>query len=189
MPLVRQNLPTRSSANVPTRRYCGLESAETAEWASELLGKYETIQVMETYQGSLANRQRSLNEQQLLKHNVLPSEFFGIDEPSPTTGVEGFFLSPGKSPYRMQIDASEFVDVVVPDEMNHQHAIVRRCDSDQTLIPWSKERRLELGIIREQEPTIDAEQPSPERNPNPLASLRLPIRAAESREQAPSSFA
>lgn len=125
-----------------------LESPETAQWASELLGQHETIEVFESVHGTIGRRQRSINEQRTLKNNVLPSEFFTIPEPTPETGVEAYFLSPGRSPYRKRIPAREFEDIVVSDPLQREYQIVPRDDTDQTLLPWTEERRRMLAIER-----------------------------------------
>lgn len=131
-------------------------SPETAEWSSALLGKYETIEAFESYQGDLGRRSNSVSEQQRTKDAVLPSEFFNIEEPSPEYGVEGYFISPGRNPYRKVIDPREFDAVVVSDEMDGKHGIHRRCDMEQILIPWTAEQERAFGIERDREP----EQPS-----------------------------
>lgn len=129
-----------------------LESPETAKWASELLGQYETIEVFESQHGELGQRSTSLNEQRIVKDNVLPSEFFSIREPSEQVGVEGYFLSPGRCPYKMVVDPGEFHKVVVPDASAKQHGASRRPDRDQCLLPWSVERKRSLCLEQEAEP-------------------------------------
>ena len=130
-----------------------LESAETAKWAAELLGQYETIETFESHHGDLTRRHRSLNEQRILKDNVLPSEFFSIEEPNENFGVEGYFISPGRRPYKMIISPREFDDIVVSDESDAKYGIVRRGDEDQWLLPWTDDRRRELNLARDIEQT------------------------------------
>ena len=85
-----------------------------------------------------------MSEQRILKENVLPSEFFAIPEPSPDRGVEAYFPSPGRSPYRKLIPADEFASVVVSDDADALHGVHRRADADQLLVPWTERRREEL---------------------------------------------
>ncbi len=109
---------------------------------------------------------RSVSEQRTLKENVLPSEFVAIEEPSPTTGVHGYFLSPGRNPYARTVPAQEFIDVIVADEKEKKHGIIRRPDSHQSLIPWTEARRSALGI------TLERHQPQKsEPHPGPLAQF------------------
>ena len=150
-------------------------SPETAEWSSSLLGKYETIETFEGYQGDIGNRQKSVSEQRQERQAVLPSEFFGIDEPSAESGVEGYFVSPGRNPYRIVIDPREFDDIVVSDEMDRDHGIIRRDDMDQSLIPWTIDRERLFGINRE----IDRDERPREANLFPRPKNKVKTRASD----------
>ena len=72
--------------------------------------------------------------------------------------MEGYFISPGRNPYRTVVSPREFDDIVVSDEMDEQHGIKRRDDMEQILIPWTTERERVFGIGLELEPEKEKKQ-------------------------------
>lgn len=88
-----------------------MESDESAQWASRLIGQYETLDVMRSKQGGLLGR-GSLSEQATKRDAVLPSEFYLIPATNRKNGLRGFFLSPNLNAAKIRINPSDIANVV-----------------------------------------------------------------------------
>ena len=145
-----------------------MESQESAKWASEQLGGFETIEVFRSESGELGKRQ-SVSEQRVLKDAVLPSEFYSIPVTSKENGLTGYFLSPEFGAVRGTVRGDELQQIVVSGALDSRFGFCARPDCDQVFRPWTDEDRRKLGLIVELERTAEEskkrlrlkEQPAP----------------------------
>jgi hypothetical protein len=89
-----------------------LESAETAKWASETVGQYEEIQVLESQSrdsAALMRGQRTRSEQRVTRDLVMPSEFLGVPVTNARSGLTGYYLSPFVGVYRRTLPLVSFL--------------------------------------------------------------------------------
>jgi type IV secretory pathway TraG/TraD family ATPase VirD4 len=139
-----------------------LESAETAKWASETVGQYEEIQVLESQSrdsAALMRGQTTRSEQRVTRDLVMPSEFLGIPATNARSGLTGYYLSPFVGVYRRTLPLVSFVSggreraESVPD-------FLERPETDQYLEPWNGAdvERLRLSQTLLQEKVRGAEQ-------------------------------
>ena len=126
------------------------ESMESARWASDLAGQFETITALESRSGELGSKHHTINEVRELRDGMLPSDFYKIPEPSPDFGVRGLFVSPGQDPKLRTVSPREFDRLITSDHEKEEHGIVRRKPEEQHLPPWSIDRVRELGLNLEQ---------------------------------------
>lgn len=138
---VADELVGQASSKVVLR----LNSPETAKWASSLFGASE---ILETHYGtnrSRSSRKLGLNSDrstgESVSHSVtkrdlvLASEFLGLPETTPQTGLSGYFVTPATGPYFDAIPGPWLASHILP-AAKHVPSLVVRPDSHQYLRPW-----------------------------------------------------
>ena len=132
-----------------------MESSESAEWASRLVGRYDTIEWFANTNSSGARTSHGMNEQRVQRDEILPSEFYSIPIPRRKTGATAVFLGPDFAGMDC-VSGEDLEQVVVTDQEELDHGFVSRLDKEQWLIPWTKvdRRRLVLEI-----PSFDDAKP------------------------------
>lgn len=88
-----------------------MESDESARWASQLIGQYETLDLMQSKQGGLFCKGGSQSEQAARRDTVLPSEFYLIPATNRQNGLTGYFLSPGTGASKLQIGSNAIAEI------------------------------------------------------------------------------
>jgi len=126
------------------------ESYESAEWASKLVGQFETIQVFHSESQRWGRRDTGA-EQRVLGDTVIPSEFYEIPETSPAHGLTGYFLSSRLGASKMTIPSSDVERVAVTDAEELQHAIISRSEAEQWLRKWTLGDKQRLGLVEQRE--------------------------------------
>jgi hypothetical protein len=115
-----------------------LESAETAKWASETVGQYEEIQVLESQSrdsAALMRGQRTRSEQRVTRDLVMPSEFLGVPVTNARSGLTGYYLSPFVGVYRRTLPLVSFLSGGGESVLD----FLERPESEQYLEPWNRE--------------------------------------------------
>lgn len=113
-----------------------MEAEESAEWASKLLGQYETIQELKSYKGGFFD-DGSSSEQFCKREAVLPSEFYLIPPTDVRTGLTGVFVAPTGGAVRGTMSPTSLRTVFIPEEVANRYRLIRRNESDQCLLPWN----------------------------------------------------
>jgi len=89
-----------------------MESDESAKWASQVIGQYETLDLMQSKQGGLFGKGGSQSEQAARRDTVLPSEFYLIPATNPKNGLTGFFLATSTGAVRDRIPTEAIATVI-----------------------------------------------------------------------------
>jgi type IV secretory pathway TraG/TraD family ATPase VirD4 len=124
-----------------TKIFLRLNSPETAEWASKVIGSQE---VFEIKTGISKNREArhlfATSSGESLSHGisetplVLPSEFLALPETTPETGLSGFVVTPLTGPYRMHLPGDWLARELTPRRVDFPDLVLRP-DSHQYLVP------------------------------------------------------
>ena len=122
-----------------------MESDKTAEWASKLVGQYETIEKF----ASESIRHKSMSEQRVKADVVMPSEFFTIPPTTRANGLTGYFLTPHIGVFKRTIPSSFISEWQVDEDLRTEKDFDPRPDSHQYVPRWSVEDRLRLGLTQE----------------------------------------
>lgn len=126
------------------------ESFESAEWASKLVGQFETIEVFRS-ESKDWHKGDPGSEQRVVRDAVLPSEFYSIAETNPENGLTGYFISSRLGARRMTIPSQDIAKIAVNDREEIQHAIVYRPETDQWLRDWTFNDKARLALNRQQQ--------------------------------------
>jgi len=135
-----------------------MESPGSAEWASKIVGQYETIEVFRSENTSgrgVFSGGHNLSEQRVLKDTVLPSEFYAIPATNKHNGLTGYYTSPLLGAYRATTVPADIEPVVVSEAAENQHAIVYRPESDQWLRDWSAKDKQRLSLPMERDLVLE----------------------------------
>jgi type IV secretory pathway TraG/TraD family ATPase VirD4 len=124
-----------------------MESQESAKFASDLVGTFESIERFSSEGGTSTRPTRSVSEQRVNKQAVLTSEFYGIPLTSPKNGLTGYFLSPEFGVARDTIGGSSLHHIVTPSCIEKSELFASRKIGHQQLQSWSKDRRLRLRLL------------------------------------------
>ena len=137
------------AANANNKVLLRVESPESADWASRMIGEYEQVDIMRAKStgGRLGLSPLSLtrSEQLVRGSAVLPSEFFSIPVTNRKNGLTGYFLSPHFGAFRAVVPA-EVIDGWVPQEVRTELHFVARPERDQYLEPWGKRDLTRLSL-------------------------------------------
>lgn len=132
-----------------------VESPETAEWASRVVGEYEAMEIKKS-QGPNGGPP-SLTEDIVRRPSLLPSEFTALPVTNPTNGLTGAFVSPVTGAYRHTLSGSLLSQSLIPPDCSVPDYLPRP-DSQQYLRPWDADDRTRLGWVL-------APQHNPHQNP------------------------
>lgn len=122
-----------------------LESAETAHWASEVLGDQEIIGRQHgnfTPQGSVTGGLHQSDDEQSV---VLPSEFLTLPYPTPSTGLTGIYVSANIGAWKATLSGKEVADGL-PTVNSRVPSFVPRPIEHQYLLPWTNDDLKRLGL-------------------------------------------
>lgn len=108
-----------------------MESDQSAQWASRVIGQYETLDLMQSKQGGLFGNGGSQSEQAAKRDAVLSSEFYLIPATNRTNGLTGYFLSPSTGAVKVRISSSD-ISPVIPNDIELV-GIEYRLEADQRL--------------------------------------------------------
>lgn len=147
---IGEDLAKELCGQCQNQAYLWFSSMDSAKWAADQVGEIETLESFVSQSGDVTSKSRTVSEQRVTKHAILPSEFVAFEKPTPQKGIKGVFIKAGESPKLRVVPGSEF-PFACSDQEKLEHGIHRRPPSDQTLIPWSIERQQELGMIIEKD--------------------------------------
>ncbi len=138
-----RNLADELVGQCNTKVLLRLNSPETAEWASKLIGSEE---VLESRAGSSRNRDNTRplagSQGDSISHGitqrpvVLPSELLGLPETTPENGLTSFVVSPLTGPYRMHLSGEWLARKLRPSRTDIPNFLPRP-ECDQYLRPWA----------------------------------------------------
>lgn len=89
-----------------------MESDESAQWASRVIGQYETLDLMQSRQGGILSKGGSQSEQAARRDTVLPSEFYLIPATNSKNGLTGYFLSSSIGVIRCHILPNQIESII-----------------------------------------------------------------------------
>jgi hypothetical protein len=136
-----------------------LDDAETAQWASKILGEYEHY---ETHTSNTISKdgKSTTNTMQLVKRElVLPSQFLGLPTTDRSNGLSGYFVSPLIGGFHSTLTPEYLDEMLSPPDPNEPNFIPRPADQ-QYLKPWTA-----ADLHRLQLEDLDADPP---RDSSPL---------------------
>jgi len=130
-----------------------LESAVSAQWASDLFGQVEEIERRRSSSSSHSDRglsltfgrSRSVSEQRMTTSAVLPSEVMTLSPTNPKNGLNGFFITRSRGAYRAHVPWNQLKSRA----KNHAYDdFLPRPSSSQYLREWTLEdaQRLALSV-------------------------------------------
>ena len=122
-----------------------LESGETAEWAANLLGEFEVIEVLSSVNTDWTRKNKTRSEQYRRSHAVMPSEFLTLPPTTMRSGLTGYFVTPHIGAFRSTTPLPEVLDHV-PKERKGYPNFTARPDSQQYLEPWTSKDRERLAL-------------------------------------------
>lgn len=125
-----------------------LESEESAQWASRLLGQYETLDIMHSRSSAWLKAGENRSEQLARRDAVLASEFYDIPVTTAKNGLSGYFVSPCVGAVRSNISGRDLFELFVTPELGHRHLFISRPECDQWMRPWTDDDRVRLQIAR-----------------------------------------
>lgn len=108
-----------------------MESDESSQWASKVIGQYETLDLMQSKQGGLFGKGGSQSEQAARRDAVLSSEFYLIPATNPKNGLTGYFLSPSAGAVKVRISPFDIKPVITDN--SDMVGIDYRDEQDQRL--------------------------------------------------------
>ena len=165
-----ERLANELVAQMSNKAYLRMESDGSASFASKQLGQFESIEYFTADNSGLT---QSVSGQRVLKDSVLPSEFLQIPPTNPKNGLTGYFVSPGRAPYRGTVSPGDVQPVVVSEEKERILCLKLRPETDQWIRQWTRKDRERLSL--ETENTLS--------EPQTLASRRKKLRVRRGREQ------
>jgi hypothetical protein len=144
-----------------------LDDAETAQWASKLLGEYEHY---ETHRSNTTGKdgKSQTNTTQLVKRDVaLPSQFLELPVTDRINGLSGYFVSPLIGGFFSKLTPEYLSEKLKEPATNEPNCIPRPADQ-QYLKPWTDAdlKRLCLEDLEAEQPPDDS--PSSPENPPPV---------------------
>lgn len=124
-------------------------SAESAKWASSVIGQQETLEAF--YSDNITGMSRSISEQRVQKDVVLASEFCRLPVTNRRNGLTGYFVSPEHGAWRGNISGEELQSIIVDEQQAWRAAPALRPEAEQWLRPWTAtdHERLALDMERE----------------------------------------
>lgn len=126
-----------------------LESEESADWASRLIGQHETLRRMQSKPAWLG-RGGSHSEQLSKTETVLPSEFYTLPPTSRDNGLSGYFLSPSIGAVRDRIAGQVLASVFVEADTEEMLRFQPQPEAAQILVPWSSQDCQRLSLATRQ---------------------------------------
>jgi hypothetical protein len=153
-----------------------LDDAETAQWASKILGEYEHY---ETHNSSTTSKdgKSTTNTTQLVKREVvLPSQFLGLPVTNLTNGLSGYFVSPLIGGFFATLSPEYLNEKLSQPNRNEPNCIPRPADQ-QYLKPWTAADIKRLHLDEEDAEQTPNDLPSspidtpPTANPPPIPDL------------------
>jgi len=132
-------------AQIANRFIGRVESAASAEWASQLIGDQEIDQATSSQTTSKDGTSHSVSRQRSVRRAVLPSEFLSIPLTHRRNGLSGLFFVPEIGVFRDRIDGPELFDRLLLPPADIPAFIPRPVDC-QFLRPWTPERAAHFGI-------------------------------------------
>lgn len=124
-------------------------SAESAKWASSVLGQQETLEAF--YSENITGMSRSISEQRVQKDAVLAAEFCRLPVTNRVNGLTGYFVAPEWGAWKGTIRGDELQRIIVTEQQEWRAAPTVRPEADQWLRPWTRsdEERLALDVNHE----------------------------------------
>lgn len=121
-------------------------SAESAKWASSVIGQQETLEAF--YAENITGMSRSISEQRVQKDAVLASEFCRLPLTNRRNGLTGYFIAPEWGTWRGNIRGEELQRIIVAEQQEWNSAPTLRPEADQWLRPWTRDdhERLALAV-------------------------------------------
>lgn len=141
-----------------------LESPESADWASRLVGDHQVRQVTHSETTSSSHGETSFNDTTssttasvlVDRRAILPSQFMSFPPCNYANGLTGLFFVPSIGVFPDIIPGHVlFDDLLLPSDPTVEDFIPRP-EECQRLRPWTPQRAAEFGI---QEPTRQPKQP------------------------------
>ncbi|QDV73199.1 type IV secretory system conjugative DNA transfer family protein [Botrimarina mediterranea] len=154
-------------------------SGEGGQFASKLVGQYETIEVHHSDSTRLLGAE-TRSEQRVTKDTMLPSEFYGFPQTNPENGLQGLFISTERGAELVRIAPECIQQVVVTTEQEQRDAVVVRPNADQWLRGWNPKDYKRLGIERAVQEGVQEPVPTSKklklrlRTPDGLEEVTLP---------------
>ena len=115
-----------------------LECAETAQWASDLIGEQELSE--ETYSQTYAKEGSTTYQQHIVvRKTVLPSELLALPACSQRRGLTGIYISRATGVHHQVVRGPKlFGRLLIPHARDVEDFLPRSVD-DQYLVPWTPE--------------------------------------------------
>ncbi len=141
-----------------------LESPESADWASRLVGDHQVTQVTHSQTTSSSHGEASLNNSTssttasvlVDRRAILPSQFMSFPPCNYANGLTGLFFVPSIGVVPDVIPGPVLFDELLLPSDQTVADFIPRPDECQRLRPWTPQRAAEFGI---QEPTRQPQQP------------------------------
>jgi type IV secretory pathway TraG/TraD family ATPase VirD4 len=122
-----------------------LESPQSAEWASKVIGKQEVIIVVPGWGGGPGGPTWNESEQRHVQDAVLPSELMDLSITEPATGLTGYYISRGIGCWKVTLAGQYLSETLIqPDRQTPD--FVMRPRAELRLKPWGDEDASRLGL-------------------------------------------
>ena len=124
-----------------------MESPESAQWASQLLGQYETLEIMNSHAIGVNSRSDSQTEHLTKKEATLPSEFYTLPITTPQNGLTGYFIEPSVGAVRSTLSGQKCREVVARRFGMAGDSLSDR-DANARLVSWKDPDKLRLSLAK-----------------------------------------
>ena len=135
-----------------------MESPESAQWASQLLGQYEAIELMNSHSTGINPRTDSQTEHLTKKETTLPSEFYTLPLTTPKSGLTGYFITPESGAMSATLPGGVLQDLAIGTSTFDQIHSQGRGDAVQRLSGWTYDDRRRLLLRESKKRRVDASQ-------------------------------
>ena len=128
-----------------------LESFETAQWASRLMGDDERIEIRSSVNtdGTWQKRQRTRSEQRVKAEVVMPGEFLSLPPTNFRNGLVGYYLTPFLGAYRSVTPLGDLLGPeLTPGDSSGVPNFISRPGGDQHIKPWGADDEKRLGLAQ-----------------------------------------
>lgn len=128
-----------------------MESDESAKWASQVIGQYETLDIMQSKSGGIFGKGGSQSEQAARRDTVLPSEFYLIPATNPQNGLTGYFLSSSFGATRTIVPAAEITAIILTESHTYPTGTSLQAENCQILSsrPSVPTHELQTTLLRD----------------------------------------
>ncbi|QDT52805.1 Coupling protein TraD [Caulifigura coniformis] len=139
-----------------------VESAASAEWASQLIGDQEIEQISTSRTSSKDGTSRTVSRQNAIRRAVLPGQFMDFPPCNRRNGLTGVFFVPEVGVFGDALDGEVLFDELLWPPADVPAFVSRPVDC-QYLRPWTAERATYFGIPERRPPS--PKPPEQERRP------------------------